>query len=179
MGYFVGNIISGIQLFYICSNVPVDIIRVFLISDFLAESLKSKKDHSFYNTVLLKKFSLILRISTRLALGITSSRHTAKNLSEFRNFLTLQSLHISFCCVKKQQQQQQQQQQTKNKIKQKIFALHHFWMPRTAFLSVYFCIPLCLYISVRKFLFQRRSKILFGGDGFGRNWIIYLRRLTV
>ena len=124
MGYFFGNIISDIQLFYIRSNVPVDIIKVFLISDFLAESLKSKKDHSFYNTVLLKKFSLILRISTRLALGITSSRHTAKNLSEFRNFLTLQSLHISFCCVKKQQQQQQQQ--TKNKIKQKIFALHHF-----------------------------------------------------
>ena len=31
------------------------IIIVFLISDILAESLKAKKDHSFYNTVLLKK----------------------------------------------------------------------------------------------------------------------------
>ena len=52
------NIILGIQLFYIRSNVPV-IIRVLFISDFLAESLKanktSKKDHPFYNTVSLKK----------------------------------------------------------------------------------------------------------------------------
>ena len=53
-GYFFLNIILGIQLFYIWSNVPVVII-VFFISDFLAKSLKanktSKKDHSFYNTV--------------------------------------------------------------------------------------------------------------------------------
>ena len=52
------NIISGILLFYICSNARV-VIRVFFVSDFVAESLKanktSKKDHSFYNTVLLKK----------------------------------------------------------------------------------------------------------------------------
>ena len=57
-GYFFLNIILGIQLFYIWSNVPVVII-VFFISDFLAKSLKanktSKKDHSFYNTVSLKK----------------------------------------------------------------------------------------------------------------------------
>ena len=55
---FFENIILGIQLFYIRSNVPV-VIRVLFISDFLAESLKanktSKKDHSFYNTVSLKK----------------------------------------------------------------------------------------------------------------------------
>ena len=53
-GYFFLNIILGIQLFYIWSNIPVVII-VFFISDFLAKSLKanktSKKDHSFYNTV--------------------------------------------------------------------------------------------------------------------------------
>ena len=57
-GYFFLNIILGIQLFYIWSNIPVVII-VFFISDFLAKSLKanktSKKDHSFYNTVSLKK----------------------------------------------------------------------------------------------------------------------------
>ena len=51
------NIISGKELFYVRSNVPV-VIRVFLISDFLEESLKanktSKKYHSFCNTVLLK-----------------------------------------------------------------------------------------------------------------------------
>ena len=56
--FFLESIIFGIQLFKICSNVPV-VIRVFFISDFLAERLKanktSKKDHSFYNTVSLKK----------------------------------------------------------------------------------------------------------------------------
>ena len=68
------NIISDIQLFYIRSKAPVDIIRVFLISDLLAESLKGRKDHAFYSTVLLKKTSLILRTSTRLALGITQTK---------------------------------------------------------------------------------------------------------
>ena len=57
-GFFFENIISDIQLFYICSIVPV-VIRVFFISDFLVERLKanktSKKDHSFYNTISLKK----------------------------------------------------------------------------------------------------------------------------
>ena len=80
---------------FIFLNVQGGIIRVFLISDLLAESLKAKKDHSFYNTVLLRKTSLILRTLTRLALGITFSRNTAKNLSEFTNVLRLQSLHIS------------------------------------------------------------------------------------
>ena len=47
------------------------LLEFFLILDLLAETLKAKKDHSFYNEVLLKKASLILRSSTRLALGIT------------------------------------------------------------------------------------------------------------
>ena len=42
--FFFENIISSIKFFYIRPDVPVDIIRVFfLISDFLAESLKAKK----------------------------------------------------------------------------------------------------------------------------------------
>ena len=80
---------------FIFLNVQGGIIRVLLISGLLAESLKAKKDHSFYNTVLLRKTSLILRTLTRLALGITFSHNTAKNLSEFTNVLRLQSLHIS------------------------------------------------------------------------------------
>ena len=40
---FSENILSDIQSFYICPDVPVDIIRVFLISDFLAENLKANK----------------------------------------------------------------------------------------------------------------------------------------
>ena len=52
---FFENIIWSIQLIYIRPHLSLDIIRVFLFSDLLGESLKAKKDHSFYNTVLLKK----------------------------------------------------------------------------------------------------------------------------
>ena len=42
---FFENIISGMQSFYICSDVPLDIITsLFLISGFLAESLKANKN---------------------------------------------------------------------------------------------------------------------------------------
>ena len=63
-------------------HVSVDIIKLFLVSDFLAESFK---DHSFYNTVSLKNTSLILRISTHLTLKVLCSRNTARNLSHFTN----------------------------------------------------------------------------------------------
>ena len=40
-------------------HVPVDIIRVFFIPEFVAENLRAnknqQKDHSLYNTVSLKK----------------------------------------------------------------------------------------------------------------------------
>ena len=49
-------------------HVPMDIIRVFFIPDFVAKISKpiktSEKDHSFYNTVSLKKTSLTFRVST-------------------------------------------------------------------------------------------------------------------
>ena len=49
----------ALKVFYIRPHVPVDIIRVIFIPDFLAGSLNptktSEKNHSFYNTVLLKK----------------------------------------------------------------------------------------------------------------------------
>ena len=63
------KIISGIR-FYIWSEVPVDIISFFLISDFLAEYLKA-----------------FLRNSTQLTLKIICSRNIAKNVSDFTNFL--------------------------------------------------------------------------------------------
>ena len=41
---FFENIISGMQSFCICPDVPLDIIRFFLTSDFLAESLEANKN---------------------------------------------------------------------------------------------------------------------------------------
>ena len=44
--YFIENIISGIQLFYINPHVSANIIKVFfLISDFLEESLQANKNY--------------------------------------------------------------------------------------------------------------------------------------
>ena len=141
----------GIQRFYVCPDVPVDIIRVFfLISDFLAKVSKptkaSKKDHTFYNTVPLKKTSLILRTSNHFTLKTISARSTAKKLSDFKNFQ-----QTCFCLMS-----------------QKIFALHHFLKPKNYILealwkqmSVYF------YIPFKKFCFQKRSNVLAGGGGMG------------
>ena len=61
----------------------------FLISNFLAESLKAKaktseKDDLFYNTVSLKKRNSFYE--PQLTLKITCSRNTANNLSDFTNF---------------------------------------------------------------------------------------------
>ena len=57
---FFENIILLIRRFYNCSDVPVDIIRVFFNFSFSNRKPQSqqklaKKDHTFYNTVLLKK----------------------------------------------------------------------------------------------------------------------------
>ena len=63
----------------------------FLISEFLAESLKTnkkkttKKDHTLYKTVLLKKISLILRTLTHLTLKMIFFRNTVKKLSDSTN----------------------------------------------------------------------------------------------
>ena len=127
----------------------MDIIRVFLISDLLAESLKGRKDHAFYSTVLLKKTSLILRTSTRLALGIICYRNTTKNLSEFTNFLRLQSLHISFA-VSKNNNNKNNKTKTKNKTKQKTFALHHFLKAKN-------CIPVCIFLYIFMSVYLREK----------------------
>ena len=62
------NIISGIQLFYIRSNIHV-VIRFFFISDFLAESLKANKTS--------KKITCL------------TIQFRSKNLTHFANFDSL------------------------------------------------------------------------------------------
>ena len=56
---FFENIILGIQIFFIRPHVPVDMIRVFSYFRFSSRKSQSqqklvKKDHTFYNKVLLK-----------------------------------------------------------------------------------------------------------------------------
>ena len=116
---------------------------VFLISDLLAESLKAKKDHSFYNTVLLKKTSLILRTSTRLALGITCSRKKSQKPFWVYNFSDLAKF-IYFLL------RFQKTTTTITTKKQKPFALHHFLKAKN-------CIPVCifLYIFISVYLLEK------------------------
>ena len=151
---FFENIISGMQLFYICSNVPVN-IRVLLISAFLAESLKASKNQRKRSLILRYSFSqktsLVLGTSTHLSLKIICSHNTAKSLSDLKIFQ-----QTCFCLVP-----------------EKIFELHHFLTPKNCIFLALLKANVCifLYISVRYILFQRR-KINFiqrggGGGGLG------------
>ena len=88
--------------------------------------------------------SLILSISTHLTLKTICSRNTSKTLSDFTNFpanIFLFGIRNNICTAPSFDAQEP-----------------HSWST----LKVNVCI--FLYISVRKFLFQRRSKILFGGS---------------
>ena len=119
------------QAYNLSPHVPVDIIKVFFILEFVAENLKVNKKQPKRSLILkysfAQKTSIILRISTLLKLKLTCSQNTAKTPSQFTHFPASMSLFGSG----------------------KAFALHHFLTPRTTLLkmSVYFCISL--------FLFQR------------------------
>ena len=71
-------------------HVPVDIIRVFFIPEFVAENLKANKNQRKRSLILqysfAQKTSLILRISTLLKLKIICFQSTAKKLFQFTNF---------------------------------------------------------------------------------------------
>ena len=90
-----------------------------------------------------QKTSLILRTSTHLTLKIICSRNTVKNLSDFTNFPANMFLFG---------------------VRKNIWAapfLDAKELHSCSTLKANVCI--FLYISVRKFLFQRRSKILSDG----------------
>ena len=88
---FFESIISGIQSFYICPDVPMDIIRVFLNFRFFSRKSQSqqkktcKKDHTFYNTVLLKKLTHFTNINSLDIENNILPQHN-QNLSDFTNF---------------------------------------------------------------------------------------------
>ena len=125
--------------------------EIFLISDFLRESLKANKNQRKKSLILQYSFSqktsLISRISTNLTLTTNCSRNTAKTLLDFTNFpasMFLFGIRNNICTGSLPDAQKP-----------------HSW--NTLKLNV--CI--FLYISVLKFLFQRRSKILSGEGWVG------------
>ena len=78
------------QAYNFIPHVPMDIIRVFIIPEFVAENLKANKSQRKRSLILqycfARKTSLILRISTLLKLEIICFQNTAKKLSQFTNF---------------------------------------------------------------------------------------------
>ena len=130
-------------------HVPVDIIRVFFIPKFVAEYLKANKNQPKISLILqysfTQKASLISRISTLLKSKITCSQNTAKKLSQFTNFpanMFLFGVRKIICTAPFPDAQE---------------LLSWSTLKANAYIF--------LYISLRKFLFQRLSKILSGGMG--------------
>ena len=133
---FFENIILGIQSFYICPDAPVDIIRVFLITDFLAENLKANKNLQKRSHVLQYSFAQKLHYYTNI------------NSLDIENNMPPQHNQEPFWLYK--------------------FSANMFTAPfldaqeldSWGTLKANACI--FLHISLRKFLSQRRSKVLSG-----------------
>ena len=148
---FLENVISGIQKFYICPDVSVDIIILFFNFGFSSRKSQSqqklaKKITHFTIQFCSKNFTHFANLNS---LKMICSLSTAKNLSDFTNL----------------------EQTCFYLVSEKIFALHHFFTPKNCILETLWkyisVLNVCifLYISLRKILFQRRSK---GCDGEGR-----------
>ena len=81
--------ISGIG-FYICRDIPVDIIRVifnFRFSSRKCQSQQKLPKKITHFPIQFLKTSLILQTSVHLTLKIICSRNTAKKISGFTKFL--------------------------------------------------------------------------------------------
>ena len=114
-------VILFLKIFFRACNlsphVPVDIIRVFFIPEFVAENLKANKNQPKRSLILkysfAQKTSLILRISTLLKLKITCSQNQPKRL------LSLQIFQQACFCL----------------VSGEPFALHHFLTPKNYFIE--------------------------------------------
>ena len=95
-------------------NIPVDIIRVFYVPEFVAKNLKvnknHRKDHSFYNAVSLKNFTHFTNLN---------SFKIENNMLPKYNFLSLHIFQQTCFCL----------------VSEKTFALHHFLTPKNYFLE--------------------------------------------
>ena len=132
----------------------------FLISDFLAESLKTSKNYQKRSLILqysfAQKASLILWTSTHLTLKIICSRNTAKNLLDFTtSFLVNMFL---FGCRKNIC--------TPPFLDAQNCILAVLWKQ----MSVYFCI-----YAQEKFCSKDVVRFYLMGGGLGCGWIISLR----
>ena len=152
------------QRFYICPHVRMDIITVFfLIFRFYSRKSLSQqklaKNYSFYNTFRLKSLTHFTNLSSTDIENNTLPQHSQ------HSFLTLKIFQQTcFCLVSK-----------KSICTAPFFDAQELYSWSTLKANVF----IFLYISVRTFLFQRHSKILYDGVWVGWKVEISLRRLTV
>ena len=144
--------------FYICLDVPVDIIRVYF--NFRFSSRKSQSQQKLtkkitHFTIQFRSKNFILRTLTHLTLKIISTRNKTKTfwLYEFSNI---------FCLV------------PEKNICIKLFLDAqelHSWSTLKA--------NVCIFWYDSKFFFKKHSKVLPGGGRTGGGYIISLRALAV
>ena len=103
------------QRFYISPDVPEDIIRVFLISDLLAECLKANKKPAKKITHFTTKFRL------KNLTYFTWHWKQYVTATQLKKVLTLHIFQQRCFCLGSE----------------KIFAVHHFVMPVCIFLYIY------------------------------------------
>ena len=159
--FFFKNIISGMQRFYTRPHVPVKIIKVFRsifrilrfqinfnfqIFEKSPSQKNQRKRSLFLQYSFPLKTSLIARTSTHLTLKLICSCDSAKSLSDFANILANMFLFGA---------------------RKNICTAPFLDVQEPALIALVF---IFLYISVRKLLFQRRSKVL--SDGGGLNYFL-------
>ena len=165
--FFFEDVISGIFGHTTCLYSPTYfsghyqfVFFNFLIfyQQVLKPTKTSEKVHSFYDKVLLK-IILFMNLNSLEIENNMLLQHSQKPFSLY----TFSSQYFSVWCQKKH------------------LPCSISWRLRTAFLK-HFKATVCifLYISVRKFLFQRCSKILScWREGWWSGWIISLTRIAV
>ena len=166
-------VILFLKIFFRAFNfipyVLVNIIRVFFISECVAENLKANKNQPKRSLILqysfAQKTSLILRIWTLLKLKKTCSQNTAKKLSQFTNCPANMFLFGVSKIIFTTPFPDDQELLSWSTLKANVSIF--------LFISIAFCFK-----DVARFylVVWRKGK---GGGGVGENWIISLRRLAV
>ena len=149
------------RAYHLSPHVPVEIIKVFFIPEFVAQYLKANKNQAKRSLILkysfAQKASLILRIST---LEKIENNMLPKHSQKAFSVNKISSKYVSVWC------------------QEKYLHCTISWRPRTTLLKHFK--SKCLYISVYlSFSFKDEARFYLVVWGVGGGRIISLRRLTV
>ena len=135
---FFKSIISGIQSFYICPNVPVDIIRVFFNFRFFSRKSQSQQKKNLQKRSHVLQYSFAQKAHSFYEHQLTWHWKQYAPATQPKPFWFYKFSENTFTAPFLDAQEL------------------HSWSTLKANACIF------LYISLRKFLFQRRSKVLSG-----------------